>query len=93
MDLDSVRKLVAGGESEKILDSMHASTRWELLPVPDGIGLADLDGEEILITLENAVRMGRMEQPRRIDLKSILVGLKRRFCTGPAWSRSGGWER
>jgi len=46
------------------------------LQVDEGITIADLDFEEIEVTLENAVRIGRMERPRRSDTRSILTGLK-----------------
>ena len=61
---------------QRLTEQMHATSRWELLPVPKGITIADLDSEEIQITLENAVRIGRMDRPRRTDTRSILTGLK-----------------
>jgi len=60
----------------RLTERMHATSRWELLLVPKGITIADLDAEEIGITLENAVRIGRMDRPRQTDAKSILTGLK-----------------
>jgi ATP-dependent DNA helicase RecG len=60
----------------RLTERMHATSRWELLPVPKGITVADLDAGEIEVTLENAVRIGRMERPRRADIRSILTGLR-----------------
>jgi ATP-dependent DNA helicase RecG len=60
----------------RLTERMHPKTRWELLPVPRGVTIADLDAEEVQVTLDNAVRIGRMDRPRRADTRSILTGLK-----------------
>ncbi len=59
-----------------LLERLHPTRRWENQPVPDNITLDNLDAEEIEAVLANAVRIGRMEPPRRMDIESILVGLE-----------------
>jgi len=50
--------------------------RWENEPVAEGVSIRDLDAEEIRNTLENAIRLGRLEPPSRRDVRSILQGLE-----------------
>ena len=49
----------------RLVQRLHATRRWENEPVPDGVGIDDLDEAEIQITLDNAIRLGRLEAPRR----------------------------
>ncbi|MBW2020997.1 MAG: putative DNA binding domain-containing protein [Deltaproteobacteria bacterium] len=60
----------------RLLERLHATRRWENEPVPDGVSIHDLDEEEIHITVENAIRLGRLEPPPRHDVESILRGLE-----------------
>ncbi|MCF8051658.1 MAG: putative DNA binding domain-containing protein [Desulfobacterales bacterium] len=60
----------------RLVERIHATRRWENEPVPDGVSIADLDEEEIHLTIENAVRLGRLESPPRSDIQSILRGLE-----------------
>ena len=60
----------------RLLERLHATQRWENQPVPDGVTIDDLDTEEIQITLDNAIRLGRLEPTARRDIKSILRGLE-----------------
>ncbi|MCF8080485.1 MAG: putative DNA binding domain-containing protein [Desulfobacterales bacterium] len=60
----------------RLVERLHATRRWENEPVPDGVSIADLDEEEIHLTIENAVRLGRLESPPRSDIQSILRGLE-----------------
>ncbi|HBY45004.1 MAG TPA: ATP-binding protein [Thermomicrobiales bacterium] len=57
-----------------LIERMHASHRWENQPAT-GISSDDLDPEEILRTIEEAIRRGRMEDPGTRDLSEILMGL------------------
>jgi len=59
-----------------LLERLHPARRWENQPVPENITIDDLDAEEIEAVLANAVRIGRMETPRRMDIESILTGLE-----------------
>jgi ATP-dependent DNA helicase RecG len=60
----------------RLLERLHATRRWENQPVPEGVTPDDLDAEEIQITLDNAIRLGRLEPTTRREIKSILRGLE-----------------
>lgn len=60
----------------RIIERMHTTRRWENEPVAEGVTIADLDEEEIRITLENAIQLGRVEPPSRREIRSILQGLE-----------------
>ena len=60
---------------QRLLERLHATQRWENQPVPEGVTIDDLDAEEIQITLDNAIQLGRLEAPTRRDIESILRGL------------------
>jgi len=60
----------------RLLERLHGVQRWENQPVPDGVTIDDLDAEEIQITLDNAIRLGRLEPTTRRDTESILRGLE-----------------
>jgi ATP-dependent DNA helicase RecG len=63
-------------EYERLLaERMHSATRWENQPAT-GITLDDLDGREIVRTLNEAVRRGRMDDPGTRDPWELLNGLK-----------------
>jgi len=40
---------------------MHASRRWETLPAEADVGLEDLDLDEVQRTMDNAIRLGRLD--------------------------------
>ena len=60
----------------RLVERLHATRRWENEPVADGVSIDDLDAEEIQITLDNAIRLGRLEATDRRDSASILRGLE-----------------
>ena len=60
----------------RLVERLHATQRWENEPVPEGVSVKDLDSQEILLTLDNAVRLGRLESGVRRDLPSVLRGLE-----------------
>jgi len=62
--------------NQRLLAHLHATQRWENQPVPSGVTLEDLDAVEIQNTLENAIRLGRLEATTRRDTESILRGLE-----------------
>ncbi len=69
-------RIMPSGEYEKrILDKFHAHRRWENELAPDWVRVKDLDEEEIQITLQNAVKLGRMKNSGSADSESILRGL------------------
>jgi ATP-dependent DNA helicase RecG len=60
----------------RLVERLHATRRWENEPVVDGVSVKDLDKEEIQTTLDNAVRLGRLDATGRRDPASILRGLE-----------------
>jgi ATP-dependent DNA helicase RecG len=60
----------------RLVERLHATRRWENEPVPEGVSIKDLDKQEIQITLDNAIRLGRLESSVRRDLPTILRGLE-----------------
>ncbi len=57
-----------------LLERLHAETRWENQPATDW-SVTDLDQEEIRRTLEEGIRVGRVEDPGTRDPAAILHGL------------------
>ncbi|MCX7043971.1 MAG: putative DNA binding domain-containing protein [Candidatus Sumerlaeota bacterium] len=57
-----------------LLEQMHASHRWEN-QLAEGIGLKDLDRTEIVRTVDEAIRRGRMEDPGTRNATGLLAGL------------------
>jgi len=57
-----------------LLEQVHAETRWENQPAADWT-VADLDHEEIRRTLDEAIRVGRVEDPGTREPEAILRGL------------------
>lgn len=49
--------------------------RWENEPAPEWVKIQDLDEDEIQLTLENAVQLGRMKKPLHSNSESILRDL------------------
>ncbi|MBW1774945.1 MAG: putative DNA binding domain-containing protein, partial [Deltaproteobacteria bacterium] len=60
----------------RLVERLHATRRWENDPIAEGVSIEDLDAEEIQITLDNAIRLGRLEATDRRDTASILRGLE-----------------
>ena len=60
----------------RLMEKFHATRRWENEQVEEGVTVRDLDAEEIRITLDNAIRLGRLEPTGRRDIESILLGLE-----------------
>ena len=61
---------------EKILlERLHANHRWENQVVDSRVSMDDLDAEEIQSTVDNALRLGRLESLKNRDLVSVLRGL------------------
>jgi len=57
-----------------ILERMHGAHRWENQPVHT-LSASDLDEREILLTIEEAIRRGRLEDPNTRKLTELLNGL------------------
>ncbi len=46
---------------QRVMEKLHATSRWENEPVAKGVAISDLDQDEIQLTVENAVDLGRLE--------------------------------
>ena len=57
-----------------LVESMHATDRWEMQPA-SGCDINTLDYNELVITIEEAIRRGRMEDPGTRDPMGLLRGL------------------
>jgi ATP-dependent DNA helicase RecG len=57
-----------------LLERMHATSRWENQPA-QGVTVADLDEVEIVRTIEEAIRRGRLEDPGTRNPQDLLPGL------------------
>ena len=71
-----------GDEYERtLMERLHSTSRWEIEPA-DGWTADDLDGDEILRTLNAAVSKGRQEDPGTRDVMEVLrgFGLVREGC-------------
>ena len=60
---------------QRVMEKLHATNRWENQPVPKGVTLANLDEDEIQLTVDNAVDLGRLKPLKRRSVRSILIGL------------------
>lgn len=61
---------------EKILlEKLHANYRWENQPTDKIVSLYDLDEEEIQNTVDEAIRLGRLESLKNRELSAVLKGL------------------
>jgi len=57
-----------------LLEHMHAAHRWENQPAY-GIGVEDLDQQEIILTIEEAIRRQRLDDPATRNPTALLAGL------------------
>ena len=57
-----------------LLEKLHGTHRWENRPA-EGITLGDLDSAEIVRTVDEAIRRGRMDDPGTRDPYALLLGL------------------
>ena len=56
-----------------LLEKLHGTHRWENRPA-EGLTPDDLDGAEIMRTVDEAIRRGRMDDPGTRDLRTLLMG-------------------
>ena len=57
-----------------LFERMHGEQRWENQPAPNW-SVDDLDEEEIRVTVEEAIRQGRLEDPGTRESGALLTGL------------------
>lgn len=58
----------------RLLERMHAAHRWENRPA-DGITVKELDAAEVIRTIDEAIRRGRLDDPGTRNLNDLLRGL------------------
>ncbi len=67
-------KMSADEYNRMLFERVHSEQRWENQPAPYW-SVDDLDEEEIVVTVEEAIRQGRLEDPGTREVKSLLRGL------------------
>ncbi len=67
-------EMLADEYQRMLFERMHSERRWENQPA-DGWSIDDLDENEIRITVEEAIRRGRLEDPGTRDPRDLLRGL------------------
>lgn len=71
----NVNRTLSSDEFNRMLmERLHAERRWENEPA-EGWTVADLDGDEIVRTVDEAIRRGRVEDPGTRDPAELLRGL------------------
>ena len=66
--------MTGDGYNRMLFERMHSEQRWENQPAA-GWSVDDLDAAEIRLTVTEAVRRGRLEEPVSRDPSELLVGL------------------
>jgi ATP-dependent DNA helicase RecG len=69
----TTRRLTQEEYNQLLLEQLHGVSRWENEPA-NGWKVSDLDRTEIVRTLEEAIRRGRVEDPGSRDVAEILRG-------------------
>ena len=64
-----------------LLEKLHGTHRWENRPA-EGVTVEDMDGAEIVRTVEEAIRRGRMDDPGTRDVNALLMGFNLRDEAG-----------
>lgn len=73
--IGSTNHELSGDEySTLLLERVHGEQRWEL-ETASRFALADLDTNELVVTVEEAIRRGRLEDPGTRDPAALLQGL------------------
>ena len=67
-------KMSADEYNRMLFERMHSEQRWENQPAPYW-SVDDLDEEEIRVTVEEAIRQGRLEDPGTRESEALLTGL------------------
>lgn len=57
-----------------LLERLHSTVRWENR-VAERFSVSDLDPRQVILTVEEAIRRQRLEEPGTRDLESLLLGL------------------
>lgn len=65
--------MLQGRYEQLLLARMHATHRWENQPA-QGLNVSDLDHSEIIVTVEEAIRRQRLEDPGTRAADELLLG-------------------
>lgn len=72
--LNTTRTMPRETYQRLLLEEMHATERWENQPA-DGWDVSRLDNREMVLTLEESIRRGRIDDPGTREPMEILRGL------------------
>ena len=72
--LNTTRVMPRASYQRLLLESLHATERWETQPA-QGWTIDKLDTKEITVTLEESIRRGRSDDPGSREPRDILRGL------------------
>ena len=72
--LNTTRVMLRANYQRLLLESLHATDRWETQPAP-GWAVDMLDAKEIAVTIEESIRRGRSDDPGSRNPTDILRGL------------------
>jgi ATP-dependent DNA helicase RecG len=72
--LNTTRTMPRATYQSLLLEEMHATERWENRPA-DGWDVSRLDRREMVLTLEESIRRGRMDDPGTREPLEIMRGL------------------
>ena len=72
--LNTTRVMPRSSYQRQLVESLHTTDRWEMKPAV-GCTIATLDTRELVVTIEEAIRRGRMEDPGTRDPMGLLRGL------------------
>ena len=72
--LNTTRVMPRATYHRLLIESLNATDRWEMQPAV-GCGIDTLDTRELVVTIEEAIRRGRMDDPGTRDPLDLLRGL------------------
>lgn len=72
--LDTTRTMPRANYQRLLAEAMHATERWEMQPAA-GCDISNLDTDELVVTIDEAIRRGRMEDPGTRNPMGLLRGL------------------
>ena len=73
--LNTTRVMPRDVQQRLLVEELHATERWENQPAEDWWNVSRLDTGEMVDTLEEAIRRGRLQDPGKRDPMDILRGM------------------
>ena len=71
---NTTRRMTEEQANQMLFERIHGEQRWENQPA-DGWSIDDLDGDEIVRTIERSIEIGRIEEPGTRELSDLLLGM------------------